>query len=404
MQKVITVSLNGNAYQLDEDAYAQLSSYLDQSARALGANPDKAEIIADLEQAIGEKCARYLSPHKTVVTGAELRLIIVEMGPVDGDGAATANGGGTAGTAAGAGAQARGAAAGAPGGASARRLYQISEGAIFSGVCNGIAAYFAVDVTLVRAIFVVLFLFTGGLALLAYVVLMFILPYASTSEEHAAAHGVPFNARTLVERAKEKYAQFAQGQEWRESRAQWRSDWRRMRAEWRFERRRLRDQWRAHWRYGASPGAPQATPGGAPPRPGSYFAHVIGGTFMAVLGIVFAIVTIGWLLALLSLVTTGALLGWSLPHEIPFWAALIALVLLYNAIIWPIRSMRRATYYSVGAYHGAWIEAWNGIIGLAVLIALAWYGVHHMPEVRELFDQFTHWWRENVGHGSLDWS
>jgi hypothetical protein len=103
-------------------------------------------------------------------------------------------------------------------------------------------------------------------------------------------------------------------------------------------------------------------------------------------------------------VTTGALLGWTLPHEIPFWAALIALVLLYNAVIWPIRAMRRATYYSVGAYHGAWIEAWNGIIGLAVLIALAWYGVHHMPEVRSLFDQLTHWWRENVGHGSLDWT
>jgi phage shock protein PspC (stress-responsive transcriptional regulator) len=260
MQKVITVSLNGNAYQLDEDAYAALSAYLDQSARALAANPDSAEIIADLEQAIGEKCTRYLNPHKTVVTGAELRLIIAEMGPVDGDGEDTSPGGGGAGSSAGAGAQTGSAAPGAPGVSSPRRLYQISEGAVFSGVCNGIAAYGAVDVTLVRAIFVAAFLFTGGLALLAYVVLMFILPYASTSEEHAAAHGVPFNARTLVERAKEKYAQFAQGQEWRGSRAQWRSEWRRVRAEWRFERRRLRDQWRAHWRYGAAPGGPQPTP------------------------------------------------------------------------------------------------------------------------------------------------
>jgi phage shock protein PspC (stress-responsive transcriptional regulator) len=406
MQKVITVSLNGNAYQLDEDAYAQLALYLDQSARALAGNPDKAEIIADLEQAIGEKCARYLNAHKTVVTGAELRLIIEEMGPVDGDGESTATGGGTAGKAAGTGAQTGGAAAGAAGGGSPRRLYQISEGAIFSGVCNGIAAYFAVDVTLVRAIFVALFLFTGGLALLAYVVLMFILPYASTSEEHAAAHGLPFNARTLVERAKDKYAQFARQQDWRGPRAQWRAEWRRLRAEWRIERRRLRDQWRTPWRtpwrYGA--GGAQPTSAAAASPPDSYFAHVLTGTAMAVLGLVFAIVTIGWLLALLSLVTTGALLGWSLPHEIPFWAALIALILLYNAVIWPIRSMRRAAYYSVGPYHSAWIEAWNGIVGLAVLIALAWYGLHHMPEVRALFDQVTHWWREYIGHEDGDWT
>ncbi len=118
----------------------------------------------------------------------------------------------------------------------------------------------------------------------------------------------------------------------------------------------------------------------------------------------FAIVTIAWLLALLSLVTTGALLGWSLPQGIPFWAALIGLLLLYNAVIWPIRAMRRASYYSVGAYHGAWIEAWNGIIGLAVLIALVWYGLHHLPEVETLFDQLTHWWRANVGPSAGDWT
>jgi len=405
MQKVITISLNGNAYQLDEDAFAHLSAYLDQSARALAGNPDKAEIIADLEQAIGEKCARFLNPHKTVVTGAELRLIVVEMGPVDGDGAsagggdgATAQATGTGGIG-GAGGSAGGPSAGAFGGGSPRRLYQISEGAILSGVCNGIGAYFSLDVTLIRAIFIVLFLFTGGLVLLAYVVLMFVLPYASTPEEHAAAHGVPFNARTLVERAKAKYAQFAQGQEWRGSRARWRSEWRRMRAEWRFERRRWRDQ----WRYGAPAGGAPSAAAGAPPSPGSYFAHVLTGTIIAVLGIVFAIVTIGWLLALLSLVTTGALLGWTLPHDVPFWVALIALVLIYNCILWPIRSMRRAAYYSVGAYHGAWVEAWNGIIGLAVIIALTWYGVHHVPEVRSLLDELAQWWRENVSHGGGDW-
>ena len=39
---------------------------------------------ADLEQAIADKCANYMSAHKQVVTGAEMATILEEMGPVDG--------------------------------------------------------------------------------------------------------------------------------------------------------------------------------------------------------------------------------------------------------------------------------------------------------------------------------
>lgn len=317
MQKVITVSLNGNAYQLDEDAYALLSQYLEQSGRTLQTNPDRTEIIADLEQAIGEKCARYLEPHKTVVTGVELAQVVTEMGPVDGDPGTTTESLGAASQVpnsrqpgsgdawAGGASTASGATPGASAGGGpsvSRRLYQISDGAVFSGVCKGFSAYFAVDVTLVRAIFVAAFLLTGGVALIAYVVLMFIVPYASTSEEHAAAHGMPFNARVLVERAKEKYAQFANSSEWRDSRNQWRHEWRR------------------HWRFGPGSGSASAaamSPGGKSPA-ANYSTHIITGTVLAILGLIFAIFTIGWVLALLSLLTTGALLGWSLPHGLPF--------------------------------------------------------------------------------------
>jgi phage shock protein PspC (stress-responsive transcriptional regulator) len=407
MQKVITVSLNGNAYQLDEDAFACLSRYLDQSAAALAGNPDKAEIIADLEQAIGEKCRRYLHSHKTVVTGTELQQIIAEMGPVDGDpgpaaaDSQTAAGANFAGSGA-AGATGSAGSADAPPPFVSRRLYQISDGAVLSGVCNGLAAYFAVDVTLVRAIFIALFLVTGGVALLGYVVLMFVVPYANTSEEHAAARGVPFNARALVERAKKKYSQFANGPEWRGTRAEWRREWRRMRAEWRFERRRMRDEWRSQWRYGR--GGPPPGAGGGRPAPVSYVAHIVAGTILAILGIVSAIFTVGWVLVLLSLITTGALLGWTLPHGIPFWASLIALSVLYLCVAWPIKAIRHAAYASVGAYHGAWVDAWNGIIALAIGATLVWYGFHHVPEVRELFNEFVHWLNSVLGGDLGDWT
>ena len=40
MQKVITINLNGNAYQLDETGYEALRAYLDQAGARLAGNPD----------------------------------------------------------------------------------------------------------------------------------------------------------------------------------------------------------------------------------------------------------------------------------------------------------------------------------------------------------------------------
>ena len=55
MRRVITISLNGNAYQLEEDACGLLTQYLEDAARALAGDPDRTEIVADLEQAIADK-------------------------------------------------------------------------------------------------------------------------------------------------------------------------------------------------------------------------------------------------------------------------------------------------------------------------------------------------------------
>ena len=83
MHKVIVINLNGNAYQLDEIGYDAVRAYLDRAEAQLRTSPDVAEIMADLEQAIAEKCQRFLSPHKTVVSASEIDQILAEMGPVE---------------------------------------------------------------------------------------------------------------------------------------------------------------------------------------------------------------------------------------------------------------------------------------------------------------------------------
>src|SRR5512144_2640304 len=55
MQRVTSVNLNGNAYQVEEGAYDALVAYLNRARTLLDKNPDRAEIIADLEQAIADR-------------------------------------------------------------------------------------------------------------------------------------------------------------------------------------------------------------------------------------------------------------------------------------------------------------------------------------------------------------
>ena len=56
-----------------------------------------------------------------------------------------------------------------------KRLYKSRKNRMIAGVCGGIAEYFNVDPVLVRVI-AVLFFFTGGAALIAYIVGLIIMP------------------------------------------------------------------------------------------------------------------------------------------------------------------------------------------------------------------------------------
>jgi len=56
-----------------------------------------------------------------------------------------------------------------------QRLERSNTNRVIAGVCGGIAEYLAVDPTLVRVVFVVLGFF-GGIGLLAYIVLLILMP------------------------------------------------------------------------------------------------------------------------------------------------------------------------------------------------------------------------------------
>lgn len=179
MQRVITVSLNRNPYSFEEDANARLAAYLGEASRTLAANPDRDEILADLEQAIADQCTRRLRPHQTVITLAELQPALDEIGKVQDPGAP--------------------AAADKAASSGSRPIEQISEGAWISGVCLGLARYLGIDVAVLRAIAFVLLLVSGGSMILVYVVLMFLLPFAPFDPARGPVAKIPLKSREFVE-------------------------------------------------------------------------------------------------------------------------------------------------------------------------------------------------------------
>jgi phage shock protein PspC (stress-responsive transcriptional regulator) len=361
MNTVVIVNLNGNAFHIEEPGYVSLRAYLDGAGVQLKDNPDKGEIMADLEQAIADKCAHYLRPHKNVLTAAEIDSVIKEMGPVQSDGDATRPAADVPPRPSQAGGEST-----AP-----RRLYQIREGAMLSGVCTGFAAYLNVDVTVIRIAFVVLALLTAGLWIIAYLVMMLVIPFAHTDEEHAAAAGTPFNAQEVIDRAKKHYGQFKNDREWRQH-------WRQQRREWRRRWHEGAYWWGHNLQRNVQQFSVQT----------SYFSQVFAGLMIPLFAVLSTVMFCLFIAALVTLTTTGAILGVSLAASTPLWVAALLLCLVYGLIASPLHHARRAIYMQRGGYHQAWFAAWDGLFSVGLMAVIGWFAYTRVPQVHEFFQHF----------------
>jgi phage shock protein PspC (stress-responsive transcriptional regulator) len=372
MNKVIIINLNGNAYQLEENGYEALRAYLDAAGRRLASNPDREEIVADIEQAIADKFRGVLGASKTVVSTKEVERVIEEMGPVQ-DASAPEDSGAAAGPAPAAGGGQPSAGAGA---ATPKRLYKIREGAMIGGVCTGLAAYLNIDVTIVRIVFALLGFFYGA-GILAYVLMMIILPPANTSAEKSAAYGAPSTAEEFIRRAKEGYYGGLKTFGDRQARREWKRKFKQDMHGWsRDFHRQVHDnaqEWRRNWHsYWGRPWNPAA---------GSWFAL----PFIALLRLV--IILLGFA-CVIALVTTGAVLGVALPAGVPLWVGIIVVILVFQIIILPLKAIRHAYYYPGGPGYGSPCgHLWHTSVGLVVVVLGVWYASRHVPEVHHALQQ-----------------
>jgi phage shock protein PspC (stress-responsive transcriptional regulator) len=375
MNKVITINLNGVAYQLEEGGYDALRAYLENAARRLEGNPDRDEIITDIEQAIADKFRGLLGAHKTVVNAKEVAAVLAEMGPVQDDSAGQAAGQGGAAEPQPA-AAAAGAATGDAGGG-VRRLFRIyPEGAMLGGVCNGLGAYFGLDPTLFRIAFVLL-TFLWGAGILAYVLMVILVPHAKTSADKAAASGAAATtAQEFIKRAREGYYAGMRSFHDKEARRAWK---RKFREDMRGWKRQMHGSshywhnWGQQWQHGCPP--PQAS---HPP--------VVGPVFIApLLSILLFALVILMVWAIYSIVTVHAVFGLALPATMPVWVGILLVVFVYQLAAWPLKSVRLACYYPT-AHHlqGGLLGGMIGsLIGLFFLGFFIWMLDRHSPAFHE---------------------
>lgn len=381
MNKVITINLNGVAYQLEEGGYDALRAYLDNAARRLEGNPDKDEIITDIEQAIADKFRALLGAYKTVVNSKEVTAVLTEMGPVE-----DASGGATAGAAANTGATAagQGGAQAAAGPASAggsddiRRLYRIyPEGAMVSGVCSGLGAYFGLDPTLFRIGFVLLGVLWGA-GLLAYALLVVLIPPAKTPAERAAASGTAATtAQEFIKRAKEGYYEGMKSFHDKHARRAWKRKFKQEMRGWKYGAHQSAQA--AHWKNWSHQWTNQWQQNWDQ-RP----VPVIGPVFLApLLSIVLFALTLLLIYVIYSFVTAHAVFGLVLPASMPLWVAILAVVIAYLFVSWPIKAVRYSCYYPVAAPCAPGGGLLGSLIGLFFLAFGIWMMDRHVPEFHE---------------------
>lgn len=173
MDELILVRLGGrdDRFPLTADAHAELLRYLDRTRAGLAGDPDRDEVVADLEAAIGD---RLEALGAAAVSEEQMTAVLEDLGPAVPEAQA------------------------APSQEVATRgrfWCRIKEGAWFGGICLGVAAYGEFRVDWVRTVVLLLTLLTGGLLGLVYLVLLVVLPTVPDVAAYERRRDAPLDGR-----------------------------------------------------------------------------------------------------------------------------------------------------------------------------------------------------------------
>ena len=152
MNKTISINLGGFLFHIDEDAFQQLSNYINTIKNSV--DPEgKDEIIADIESRIAELFLEKIKDNKQVINTYDVDAVIKIMGQpedyilddvTENESSNSKN-------------------------HTSKKLFRDKKSGNLGGVCAGLAHYFGIDPVWLKIIFLFLIPVTGGTFIPIYI-------------------------------------------------------------------------------------------------------------------------------------------------------------------------------------------------------------------------------------------
>jgi phage shock protein PspC (stress-responsive transcriptional regulator) len=186
MKITVSINLGGYSFNIDEDAYAELKMYLKNLELHFAGEESSSEILSDIETRMAEIFRTKLTNFKQVINIDDVRQVISVLGtPED----ISDNEGPTAREK-----------FSSPG---YHRMYRDTDHRVIGGVCAGMAAYWDIELWLVRLIFFALAMM--GVGILIYLILYIVIPEAKTTAEKIEMKGNPVNIHNIKDSVKKEF-------------------------------------------------------------------------------------------------------------------------------------------------------------------------------------------------------
>ena len=186
MKITVSINLGGYSFNIDEDAYAELKRYLKNLELHFAGEESSSEILSDIETRMAELFRTKLTNYKQVIDIADVRQVITVLGTPedisDNEGPTTRDKFSTPGY---------------------HRMYRDPDHRVIGGVCSGMAAYWDIELWLVRLIFFILAMM--GIGILIYLILYIVLPEAKTTAEKIEMKGNPVNIHNIKDSVKKEF-------------------------------------------------------------------------------------------------------------------------------------------------------------------------------------------------------
>jgi len=191
MKTVVNASIGGRSFSVDSDAYDRLNLYLTHFREKLGNNAMQSkEIMDDIESRIAELFYEEVGDRNRVVSLALVEKVIGQLGMPDGSPETDSH------------------KAAGPSSSYERSygyerprphhsLFRDPDNRVLGGVCSGVAAYFDIDIVLVRVLTFCIIVF-GGVGCLLYFILWLVVPKAETPAEKCMMRGEEPTAENMA--------------------------------------------------------------------------------------------------------------------------------------------------------------------------------------------------------------